>query len=237
MRKSSEIILSERQKKQIIRWWIPALILLLKKKYKVSALYIEEMLPVDNYDGWFFVDKNICFPLCIENIPLGFVVSLSDICDVRVIQKIRHSVDEHLKKLSSGMFLNPFALKQKSPSSLPVAQQSFIIIRKKTEREIIKESHRMYLKTNNFAFLVMDEEEWLEGVSFEDMEDVFICIPSFYKLSVQQKGILREALQKPLMCFLSIGLIGNNVFPIEWESFLDKSHAVQSCHLPEDENL
>ena len=221
------------QKEQILRWWIPALLSSLKKSHGLSVLYMEEPLAVDSKKNWFYVDRKICFPLFVKDLSIGCVVSLSPVTSLEIVQDIRHSIDFYLYQISSWVFLHPPpSLSEESRQILPVYSGSPLLIRGRTEKEIIQKSHKLYLKTDHFAFLVMNEEEWLKTVSLGSMDGVFICIPSFYKLSVPQKRILKKEFKKPLSCSVSLGLIEPHVLPSEWESFFIRPVATSPFVFP-----
>ena len=213
-------VVSIGQREQITRWWMPALLSSLKKKYNLSILYIEEPLSVDSKKNWFYVDRKICFPLFVEGLSIGCIVSLSELSSLQSVEDIRWSIDSYLTQIHSEVFFNRSSIQKESENSLLLYSKPFVLIKGKTEKEIIQKSHGLYLKTHSFAFLVMNEKEWLKAVSLENMDGVFICIPSFYKLSTQHKRILKKELGKPLPCIVSLGWVEGYSLPLKWESFL-----------------
>ncbi len=88
---------------------------------------------------------------------------------------------------------------------------------------LLKTAHDIYLKTPSFAFLNAEDMIWKKNV-FQELQQVFVCVPSFYALSPVQKRILIKALsQKKLSCYLTVGLGEKESLPEKWRALFARA--------------
>ena len=81
-----------------------------------------------------------------------------------------------------------------------------ILVKTNQKEEFLKTAYSLYLKSSCFAFLNAEDLEWKEKI-FQELNGVFVCIPSFHNLSVFQKEVfLQDLLQKKLSCSIVLGL-------------------------------
>lgn len=81
-----------------------------------------------------------------------------------------------------------------------------ILVEKEKQNRLLKTAYSLYLKSSCFAFLTAEDFEWKDNI-FQELNGIFVCIPSFHNLSFFQKDILTQALlQKKLSCPMVLGV-------------------------------
>ena len=91
-----------------------------------------------------------------------------------------------------------------------------LLLRQNKKEEVLKIAHDLYLKTTDFAFLNTEDLKWKKKV-FQEMQGVFVCVPSFRDLSPFQKKVLKEDLvSKKLSCKLVLGFSKKDLTPKQW---------------------
>lgn len=250
--------LTKGQIEQIIRWWIPSIILMLKKKYEAPVLHFRK-LSLTAIKPWVTIgDTGICFPLGSTNQfsvnkplsppALGFLMVMSSMETIEAdltktmidyyIQSAINSVQMITTHNNSQWIIDIPTTNSISKSqlidkmTLPISSQKKtnqiislknftrpLLIQQDTEELVRHKAHDLYLRSSCFAFLTVDELNWQEGM-FQKLNGAFICIPSFYQLTTNQKNILQQDLKNPLPCVLVLGMKVDESPPAEINQFL-----------------
>ena len=197
--------LSDKQKEQIIRWWLPGVILYLENRYKSSCVYMDGALSGGYQLDWFYVGSKTCFPLFIEKEALGVLI-LSFLLDYSEAEKTRQMINQVLQESLNNVSIDPF-MKRKKPV-FP------ILVRQKNEEDVLKLAHDLYLQSSDFAFLTGDELQWTDDV-FKKMDGIFLCIPAFHKLSSVQKNILLNNLSHLQSSSVVLGICADEDLPVD----------------------
>ena len=194
------------QKKRIFQWEIPHLIFILKKEQGLAFTHLSEpvALPAGTTESFVF-NGHTSFPLFAGQESLGLLLCFNNLTD-RQKKHIRQQIDKHLQNAWQAMgkesaFSFPLLLKGEKPSVL------------------LKKAHKIYLNTSSFAFVNADDLKWQRGL-FKNMNGVFVCVPFFHQLSVDQKHILEKELShKNLPCRVVMGLRKKDTLPKKWQGF------------------
>ncbi len=250
--------LTKGQIEQIIRWWIPSIILILKKQYETPVLHFRK-LSLTAIKPWVTIgDTGICFPLemtdnssvneSLSPPALGFLMVMSaiepteadltkatiDYCIQSAIVSVQttttHNNNQWITDLPPTHSLPKSQIEYGINSSIDsqkelnqiISPKDFtrpILIQQDTEELVRHKAHDLYLQSTCFAFLIVDQLNWQEGM-FQKLNGAFVCIPSFYQLTTNQQNILRKDLKDPLPCVLVIGMKADESPPAEINQFL-----------------
>ena len=200
-----DFCLSNKQKEQIIKWWLPGVISYLESRYQTSCIYMNGALSGGYQLDWFYVGSKTCFPLFAGKEALGVLI-LSAFLDYFEAEKTRKMINEILQDSVNSVSTDR-SVKRKKPV-FP------ILVQKNTEEDVLKLAHDLYLQSSDFAFLTGDELQWTEDV-FKKMDGIFLCIPSFHKLSNVQKDILINNLPSLQSSSVVLGICTNEELPID----------------------
>ena len=200
-----DFCLSSKQKEQIIKWWLPGVISYLESRYQTSCIYMNGALSGGYQLDWFYVGSKTCFPLFAGKEALGVLI-LSAFLDYFEAEKTRKIINEILQDSVNSVSTDR-SVKRKKPV-FP------ILVQKNTEEDVLKLAHDLYLQSSDFAFLTGDELQWTEDV-FKKMDGIFLCIPSFHKLSNVQKDILINNLPTLQSSSVVLGICTNEELPID----------------------
>ena len=241
--------LSESRKKRILKWEIPYLLSLLKKEHGLSFMHLLPSVPLYFEGHLVFEGKTcfpikggalghlLCFKalnrqkarqirmLLDSHLRLSSASSKKLarpllFSDKKLSQKnvLREAMpplvcpDEKLLNVLNKP-LKKGALKNRArPLDFP------LLLKGKARPELLKTAHDIYLKTPSFAFLNAEDMIWKENV-FQELKQVFVCVPSLYALLPFQKQILIKALsQKKLSCYLTVGLCDKESLSEKWRA-------------------
>ena len=200
-----DFCLSHKQKEQIVKWWLPGVISRLKHRYQTSCIYMSGVLSGGYQLDWFYIGSKTCFPLFAGKEALGVLI-LSSLLDYFEAEKTRKFINQILQDSLNSMEMNS-----------PVSRKKVafpILIRQHTEEDVLKLAHDLYLQSSDVAFLTGDELQWTENV-FKKMDGIFLCIPSFHKLSNIQKDILLNNLSHLRSSSVVLGICTNEELPSE----------------------
>ena len=215
--------LSKSQKKRLFQWEIPHLIYTLKKEQGLAFTHLQEpvALPPNTTENFVF-NGHICFPLFAGRESLGLLLCFHSL-SAKQKKQIRRQIDSFLL-ISIGETLKGFPTKalclNQGNQKQRLIEFSFpLLLKSEKQSSILKQAHKIYLKTPSFAFVHADDLKWQKGL-FQNMNGVFVCVPFFHKLSDHQKHILEQELsQKNLPCRVVMGLRQKDTLPKKWESF------------------
>ena len=113
---------------------------------------------------------------------------------------VKESTFAFRKRKQSLKNLNPGNIEKKNKTFFPV------LVEKEQENKLLKTAYSLYLKSSCFAFLTAEDFEWKDNI-FQELNGIFVCIPSFHNLSFFQKDILTQALlQKKFSCPMVLGV-------------------------------
>ncbi len=239
-------VLGKNQKKRMIQWEIPHLMGLLKKKWNLSSIHlITAPFPVLYERDWFFLEGKVGFPLFSGKNFFGVLICFRSGRREKKLSFVFPSFKEMTiseRGEGNGRAFKPFLKENPRPSEVRTFIDCYLQSRdflsrdyKKTEitpkkmnkelfplllpknkkSELLKMAHNLYLKTSAFAFLNTEAFKWKKGI-FQEMNGVFVCIPSFEELSDFQKKVLRQDLKKNCPSFLVMGF--RKTLPEEWVS-------------------
>ncbi len=232
--------LSDNQKKRIIQWDIPHLLALLENRYSFSVMHL--MTPVLSFlnrcpggqdrpgqewpsyalpfsRGCLVFNGKTGFPILMGKDSFGVIIVLRALA-MEEAQSVRDFIDSYFQKLflyrtRTGIH-SPVCFSAEENKKLSSDHFPLLLQRKKKD-SLLKEAHDIYLKTKAFAFLNTEDLKWEEGV-FQEMEDVFLCVPSFPRLSLFQKTVLIQSLlKKELPGPLVVGIQEEEDLPRKWQ--------------------
>ena len=200
-----DFCLSNKQKEQIVKWWLPSVISHLKIRYQTSCIYMSGVLSGGYQLDWFYIGSKTCFPLFAGKDALGILI-LSSLLDYFEAEKSRKMINRILQDSLNSIDMSR-SVRRKEPA-FP------ILVRQDTEEDVLKLAHDLYLQSSDFAFLTGDELQWTENI-FKKMDGIFLCIPSFHKLSNVQKEILISNLPFLQSSSVVLGICANEELPSE----------------------
>ena len=192
--------LSSRQQKQLSNWVLPSLLHTVERSWQAACSYLKGSLSGGYRLDWFYVGSKTCFPIFFKELSLGVLV-LSRVLDQQQARIARTEINEFLKKSLKSLHFN-----EKEELKFPV------LVKKDTEQEVLKTAHDLYLKSSAFMFLTGEELNWKPDV-FKNTEGIFICIPSFHKLTYEQKEILINHLSLSSDMLLVLGIADEGLLP------------------------
>ena len=193
------------QKKRILQWEIPHLIFTFKKEQGLAFTHLSEpvALPLGTTENFVF-NGHTSFPLFAGQESLGLLLCFNNLTNKQK-KYIRQKIDFHLQNVQ------PVMEKENKPS-FP------LLLKGEKSSALLKTAHKIYLQTPSFAFVNADDLKWQRGF-FKNMNGVFVCVPFFHRLSVDQKHILRQELsRKNLPCRVVMGLRKQDTLPEKWQA-------------------
>jgi len=193
MNKKINPSLSYNQKRKILNWDIPYIVSSLEKQYDLKVMHLNSAFSIKK--DFFCFDNKTAFPLSLGENNLGMILCFKVLKTTKAV-KISQFIKSHLKK---DKYLFP------------------LLIKKQKEEELLKLAYNIYLQSACFSFLNTKDLQWKKGV-FQNLNGVFVYIPSFYQLSGFQKKILiQELLNKTSSCHMVVGSTKN--LPKNWSQF------------------